>query len=435
MVTKKKTCFVISPIGDPGSDTRRDADELYDYILEPAMQKYSGFELVRSDRMPARPTPISADVITLVQNAELCIVDLTGNNPNVLYECGRRHETGKPVAHLVRQGGTLPFDFIGLRVIRYTAATPKDCRDAVLEIQKYVDDLEAAGYESSTGATIGSISLALARVEARLSQIAMQGVGTTQSQPAGGDMSDGGLKSIMMDPYEAFLRAVAVGDLSTAAATLPRIEQRGDVQATAQSAALIASAGIRAGAEALDKILKSGAQDLDGDTRKLVVGGLSRYYSRAGGEELKSKGLPLLRPVIEDVLRDRQQSDDDRAFWLNQLGMLEYGAGNYEAALDQHMKACELKPSVVPYIYNASIVFEKLGRLPDAAQYVDRYINVAPEDLDQVDADHLSHAVEIYVAAGRSADARRAIARLQTKDPTKAKMMLMLDKIRKAVRA
>mgnify|MGYP000747918754 FL=1 len=45
-----KTCFVVSPIGDVGSEIRINADKLFKYIISPVC-KSCGFEPVRVDQI------------------------------------------------------------------------------------------------------------------------------------------------------------------------------------------------------------------------------------------------------------------------------------------------------------------------------------------------------------------------------------------------
>ena len=45
-----KTCFVVSPIGDVGSETRINADKLFKYIVSPVCE-ICGFEPVRVDQI------------------------------------------------------------------------------------------------------------------------------------------------------------------------------------------------------------------------------------------------------------------------------------------------------------------------------------------------------------------------------------------------
>jgi hypothetical protein len=52
-----KRCFVISPIGAEGSTIREHADDVFDYIIKPAMEK-CGIQAFRSDHLqePGRIT-------------------------------------------------------------------------------------------------------------------------------------------------------------------------------------------------------------------------------------------------------------------------------------------------------------------------------------------------------------------------------------------
>ena len=83
MPTSKK-CFVISPIGAPGSQIREDADAVFDYFIEPAMSD-AGIEAIRSDHLE-KPGRITEQMFREVIEADVCVAVLTGYNPNVFYE-------------------------------------------------------------------------------------------------------------------------------------------------------------------------------------------------------------------------------------------------------------------------------------------------------------------------------------------------------------
>jgi hypothetical protein len=138
-MTQTNTCFVISPIGEDGSDTRRIADDVFDLLVEPALQPFH-FSVVRADKIPG-PSSITEDVIRLVQESSLCVADLTDKNPNVFYECGRRHETGKPMILIIRKGDKIPFDLAGIRTISYDLSDPRKTRECVLQMQEYVREI------------------------------------------------------------------------------------------------------------------------------------------------------------------------------------------------------------------------------------------------------------------------------------------------------
>lgn len=46
----EKVCFMITPIGKEGSDVRKNADEVLDYIVNPICKEY-GYSVVRADKM------------------------------------------------------------------------------------------------------------------------------------------------------------------------------------------------------------------------------------------------------------------------------------------------------------------------------------------------------------------------------------------------
>lgn len=49
----------------------------------------------------------------------MILADLTGKNPNVFYEVGLAHATGKPVILISQDMNDIPFDLRGLRIIEY----------------------------------------------------------------------------------------------------------------------------------------------------------------------------------------------------------------------------------------------------------------------------------------------------------------------------
>ena len=76
-----KTCFVVSPIGDVGSEIRINADKLFKYIISPVC-KSCGFEPVRVDQINDSDS-ITQTIIDKLLLSELVIADISGHNPNV----------------------------------------------------------------------------------------------------------------------------------------------------------------------------------------------------------------------------------------------------------------------------------------------------------------------------------------------------------------
>jgi len=113
-----KTCFVVGPIGDEGTDTRARADALLKHIIKKVLEAAPfGMAVKRADEM--EPGLITQQIIERVVNADLVVADLTERNANALYELALRHVTRKPVVHMLLAGQKLPFDIAALRTIYY----------------------------------------------------------------------------------------------------------------------------------------------------------------------------------------------------------------------------------------------------------------------------------------------------------------------------
>lgn len=112
-----KRCFVISPIGDEGSGVREHADDVFRFIIEPAVKKFD-MEAVRSDHIH-ETGEITEQMFREIIESDLCVVVLTYENPNVFYELAVAQSAGRPVILLVEKGQALPFDIQDFRIVKY----------------------------------------------------------------------------------------------------------------------------------------------------------------------------------------------------------------------------------------------------------------------------------------------------------------------------
>jgi hypothetical protein len=128
--TGRKVCFVIAPIGDPDSETRKRSDQILQHVIRPAVEEI-GYQAIRADEID-RPGLITSQVIQQIVSAPLVVADLTGTNPNVFYELALRHALRLPLVQLIQKGEAVPFDVAGTRTISVdhhdldSAATAKD---------------------------------------------------------------------------------------------------------------------------------------------------------------------------------------------------------------------------------------------------------------------------------------------------------------------
>lgn len=153
-ISEVKNCFVIMPIGEFESETRKRSDQILRHIITPAA-KECGYETVRADQI-SEPGIITSQVIQHTANDPLVIADLTDRNPNVFYELAIRHVTRKPLIQIIGKGEQIPFDIAGTRIIRV------DCHDldSVEEAKKeMVKQIKAA--EKSTSEIDTPISVAI----------------------------------------------------------------------------------------------------------------------------------------------------------------------------------------------------------------------------------------------------------------------------------
>lgn len=146
-----KACFVIAPIGEPESDTRKRSDQVLKHIIRPAAKDH-GYIAVRADEI-SEPGIITSQVIQRIVDDPLVIADLTDKNPNVFYELALRHALRKPLVQIIRKGDSIPFDVAGMRTI------PVDHHD--------LDSVEEAKQE--IGRQIEAVTRSAAKIETPIS--------------------------------------------------------------------------------------------------------------------------------------------------------------------------------------------------------------------------------------------------------------------------
>jgi predicted nucleotide-binding protein len=136
----KRTCFLIGPTGRSGSETQERFDWLYQEIVKPTAER-CGYDVTRPDELSG-PGLISAQIIQRIFDADVVVADISGSNPNVMYELGVRHSTQKPVIQLANKLDRIPFDLAGLRVITYEATSALALADAQSKLTEMLETID-----------------------------------------------------------------------------------------------------------------------------------------------------------------------------------------------------------------------------------------------------------------------------------------------------
>lgn len=114
------TCFVMQPF-DRGVFDRR-----YEDVFAPAIRK-AGLEAYRVDQDPKVSIPID-DIENGIRDAQICLADITQDNPNVWFELGFAIAFGKQVVLVCSEDRStrFPFDVQHRSIIKYQTGSKSD---------------------------------------------------------------------------------------------------------------------------------------------------------------------------------------------------------------------------------------------------------------------------------------------------------------------
>lgn len=105
------TCFIIMPF-------RAELEPVRDVVKETVERQSNGIAFRADDTF--HPGNVIDQVKESIAKADFCVVDVTGANPNVLWEAGYAHALNKPVIQIGQDTSNLPFDIRALRTLQYS---------------------------------------------------------------------------------------------------------------------------------------------------------------------------------------------------------------------------------------------------------------------------------------------------------------------------
>lgn len=103
-------CVVLMPFSET-------FNEIYESCIKPCVEK-SNLRVLRADEIYSNSAIID-DILSLILRASIIVADVSGGNPNVLYELGISHSLSNKVVIITQDIGELPFDTSHIRTIHY----------------------------------------------------------------------------------------------------------------------------------------------------------------------------------------------------------------------------------------------------------------------------------------------------------------------------
>lgn len=114
-----KKCFVMMPFTDPEDYDEGHFSDVYRQVLRPAIED-AGYQAFRIDE-DADSSSITTKIIRAIIECDMALCDLSGKNPNVLYELGMRQAFDKPVVLIQDDRTDRIFDITVINTVTYKA--------------------------------------------------------------------------------------------------------------------------------------------------------------------------------------------------------------------------------------------------------------------------------------------------------------------------
>lgn len=135
------TCFVISPIGKPGTERHTKFKEVLDYIIKAAVKASDyNLQVLRADDIDRAGSFIN-DILESLYGSYVVIADLTEQNPNVFYELGVRHALSPRTILIAQSLDDIPSDLREYRTIVYNTSA-KGAANFSERLKKYLVEMQ-----------------------------------------------------------------------------------------------------------------------------------------------------------------------------------------------------------------------------------------------------------------------------------------------------
>lgn len=428
------TCCFISPSGEPSSDIRKNADLVLSLLIYPALSQcgFSTEDIVRSDQL--RTVNIQESIISHLERDHLCIVDITGFNPNVMFEYGYRRGSGKALI-VITSDNNVRFDINADRIIHYDLKSP----DALSKLPTTVDTIRRqvqswinqGAFDSHFSNDISDMAARLSTIEKKLDDI-LSRPSIASSITTETDAKVNEIVNRMGSPIAAFNYALRGRDIALADALLPRLEVMfSKPRYIDEAVATAASIGSSVAASILKNEWKYITEEMSVKQRYEELGAYVSYCTRY---DCEPEEIDFVLTEAQKLLEVADGVDDPYKFkagLYNQINRINFGAyqtikksgtdtpAYLDNAIDALLKAVELAPDEPAYYFNLATCYREKGDSSSAVVAIEKCM-----DLNSDDDEHLVLAYIIYTENGMNDKAKKIKDKLHNKNPLRASTLL-----------
>jgi len=426
--SKEYTCFFITPIGQADSPTRKNSDLVLGRLITPALRQ-CGFlkdNIIRSDT-ESKPGRISDRIDQHIRNDDLCIVDLTGLNANVMYEYGMRRGIGKPIIVIAQKGQELPFDTYDENTIFYDDSSIDAFFTAQEQLEGMIGYWKDKGFVSSEGeGSVSDITKRLRSIEDKLDSVlsARSVISSTPSSTGSNDVNELLRK---LGPIGAFNYALRQRDVILGEELMPRLEQTVDkdkyIDAVISQLAVL-------GSEKAGSLLRAEWPYITNNfTFEKQYEALGCYVSYCNRRDIEPENIDF---ILQEAVRmlNIAQTPKEKAGVYNQMNRIYFGAystlksqnilrNDYlQEAIQSLQKATGLCPDEASYFYNLAFCYNEQGESERALESITACLDICDDD-----EAHLSLAYQIY-KAHNSPRADEVYSKLKKVNRFRAEMLI-----------
>lgn len=431
-MTNGHSCFFITPIGKDGSTERINMEHVLKLMLRPILSKYEfDFEHVVTSEDDDTPK-ITRTILNHIENDDLCVADLTGLNPNVMFELGYRMALKKPLIIIgsKEMAGRIPFDVYDNRTAFYDSTDPFSMVENP-KFENMVKSVVSSGFVVDGPVTIDDLLGKIEAIDAKLTKILSQGGVHIRT-------SDVSLDEIVRktgSPIAAFNYALSMRDSQLAEALLPKIETSKDKETYIdQAVAQVAALGSQRAACILITEWGWIKEHLTKQQQMEEIGAFVSYCNRTDSEP---EEIDFVIPELERQLAELSSDSDNeiRIGLLTQFNRFYYGL--YQTLeKNTNKKHFEYLRKAVDYLktaididekndylwFNLSICYESMDMLREATDAIEKCIQFSFES-GKKEENYLKQAYLIYKKIGEKPKANEMMEYLREVNPYVAQII------------